>query len=121
MRVLLDENLPHRLRSKLTGCEAVTAADAGLSGLKNSALLRAAINAGFDVLVTADKTLQYEQNLSRHAIGIVLLSTNLWQLIQSNAGKIELAIEEAAAENLVDVDCGTFSRRLLRPPALGPT
>jgi hypothetical protein len=63
-KVLLDENLPHALRNHLTNHDVVTAAYAGLAGYKNGALLRAATEAGFDVLVTANKTLPFEQNLS---------------------------------------------------------
>jgi hypothetical protein len=111
VRVLLDENLPHRLRNKLTGCNAVTAAYAGLSGFKNGELLRSAIRAGFDVLVTADKTLEYEQNLPSHRIGVVLLSTNLWQFVGPKAVEITTAIEKITPGQILRVDCGTFSRR----------
>jgi len=116
VRVLLDENLPHRLRNELTGCEAFTATYAGFSGLKNGALLRAAIDAGFDVLVTADQTLQYEQNLVSLPVGVVLLSTNLWELIRFHTMKINLAIEAVTAGTLLQVECGRFNRRRPRGP-----
>jgi hypothetical protein len=111
VRVLLDENIPHRLRNKLTGYDAVTAAYAGLSGFKNGQLLRAAVRAGFDVLVTADKTLEYEQNIPNHPIGVVLLSTNLWQFIGPKALEIAAAIGKITPGQIVRVDWGTFSRR----------
>jgi hypothetical protein len=60
--VLLDENVPHALRRQLSKHDTITAAYAGLAGLKNGALLKAAIEAGFEVVVTGDKTLQYEQS-----------------------------------------------------------
>ena len=93
MRVLLDENLPHALRRNLSHHETVTAAYAGLAGYKNGALLKAAIEAGFDVLVTADKTLQHEQNLSGFDIAIVLLSANAWRVIEPHAETIVAAID----------------------------
>jgi hypothetical protein len=73
-RVLLDENVAHALRKHLSNHETETAAYAGFAGLKNGELLKAAVESGFDVLVTADKTLQYEQNLSgnKHRRGLVV-------------------------------------------------
>ena len=63
MNVLLDENVAHDLRAFLGHHETYTAAYAGLAGLKNGLLLDAAEVAGFEVLVTGDKTLQYENEL----------------------------------------------------------
>jgi hypothetical protein len=111
MRVLLDENLPHALRRNLSHHETVTAAYAGLAGYKNGALLKAAIEAGFDVLVTADKTLQHEQNLSGFDIAIVLLSANAWRVIEPYTERIAAAIDRAAPRSFTRVDCGTFMRR----------
>ena len=73
MRVLLDENLPHDLISELGGHEVVTVQGLGWAGLKNGELLRVAADAGFEVLVTADRNLQFQQNLSQSRLGIILL------------------------------------------------
>ena len=77
-RVLLDENLPHALRNSLPEYETVTAAYAGLAGYKNGELLKAATEAGFEVLVTGNQTLPYEQNLVGQKIAVVCLSANAW-------------------------------------------
>ena len=68
-RVLLDENVAHGLRKHLWNYETVTAAYAGFAEL-NGELLKAAVESGFDVLVTSDKTLQYEQNLPGDKIAV---------------------------------------------------
>ena len=60
MKVLLDENLPHRLRNHLGSHDVFTVRYQGWSGLKNGELLRAAENDGFDVFLTGDQTLSYE-------------------------------------------------------------
>jgi hypothetical protein len=73
-RVLVDENLPHKLRLHLSGHEAVTVAFAGMDGLKNGQLLRAAEDAGFEVFLTADKAMPYQQNMAGRKIAIVALS-----------------------------------------------
>lgn len=115
MRVLLDENIPHALRNFLPNHETWTAAYAGLAGLKNGELLRAASEARFEVLITADKTLRYEQNLAGRTIAIVLLSANAWQLIKPHVASITAAIDSASAGSFTAVDCGAFVRRRAGP------
>jgi hypothetical protein len=73
MHVLLDEQLPRRLARALTDHEARTAQQLGWSGLSNGALLQRASDAGFDVLLTADQNLQYQQNVGRYQIGVIVL------------------------------------------------
>jgi hypothetical protein len=60
VKVLLDENLDHRLRKHLGSHDVFTASYMGWDGLKNGQLLRAAEDGGFDVFVTGDQTLAYE-------------------------------------------------------------
>lgn len=105
MKVLIDENLPQALRKHLTGHEVVTAAYAGLAGYKNGELLKAAIAAGFDVLVTGDKTLQFEQNFREQKIAIVSLSANAWSIVKQNVARIAAAVSEAREGTVTVVEC----------------
>jgi len=73
MRVLLDEQLPRHLAREIVGHDVRTVQQRGWAGLKNGELLRVAADAGFDVLVTADRNLQFQQNLSQSQLGIILL------------------------------------------------
>ncbi len=75
-RVLLDHCVPRRTRQALAGCEVATAYQRGWSELKNGALLETAERDAFDVLVTADKNLRYQQRLAHRRIAIVELPTN---------------------------------------------
>lgn len=75
MKVLLDENLPHRLRNALGAHEAFTVRYMGWAGLKNGALLSVAEESGFEVFITGDQTLSYEQNLTGRRIAVLVLST----------------------------------------------
>jgi hypothetical protein len=93
----------------------MTATYAGLGGLKNGKLLEAAVSAGFDVLVTGDKTIQYEQNLVEWRLAIVSLSAVEWPLIVSQVENIIAAIDAASPGSFTRVDCGTFSRRRAKP------
>ena len=74
MRVLLDENLDHGLRKLLGRHEVVTVTFMGWAGLRNGELLRAAEDAGVEVLLTGDQTLNYERNLAGRRLAIVALS-----------------------------------------------
>jgi predicted nuclease of predicted toxin-antitoxin system len=69
MRVLLDENLPLKLRKYLLNHQVETVSRRGWGGLKNGELLKASENALFDVFVTADLNLEYQQNLTHGESG----------------------------------------------------
>jgi len=91
MKVLLDEDLPHKLRPRLPG-EVFTVAYLGWGGLKNGELLKAAEEAGIDVLVTGDQSMPQEQNIGACAIAIVALSAIEWPIIKSHTSAIAAAI-----------------------------
>jgi predicted nuclease of predicted toxin-antitoxin system len=71
MRVLLDECVPRRLRAELPGHEVKTVAEAGWAGTKNGVLLQVAA-AQFDVLLTVDSRLEYQQNFSGVTIAVIV-------------------------------------------------
>jgi predicted nuclease of predicted toxin-antitoxin system len=73
MRILLDESLPRRLRAAFPGHEVVTVAEAGWTGRQNGELLQLAAGR-FDLFVTADQNLQYQQNLSSLPISVAVLA-----------------------------------------------
>ena len=110
MKVPLDENVPHALRHHLVGHEAYTAAYARFAGLKNGGLLEATASAGFDVLVTGERTLQYKQNLAKRNIAIVSLSAVTWP---PHLAKIVAAVDAAQPGSFTRVTCGSFVRRVL--------
>ena len=108
-RVLLDENLPHALRNSLPEHEVVTATYAGLAGYKNGEFLKAATEAGFEVLVTGDQTLPYEQNWAGQKIAVVCLSANAWHILKLHIGRIAAAIDTATPGSFTRVEVGAFS------------
>jgi hypothetical protein len=74
MKVLLDECVTRYLKRDFTGHEVHTAEEAGFKGLRNGLLLQAA-SGQYDVLVTVDQNLQFQQNLKNFAIAIVVLKS----------------------------------------------
>ncbi len=74
MYILIDECLPKKLKQELSEYTVFTVQEKGWSGLENGDLLRVAENE-FDVWVTADKNVEYQQNLDRFDIAVVVLVT----------------------------------------------
>jgi hypothetical protein len=72
MRILIDECIDERFRNSLPGHDCQTARYAGLAGLKNGELLMAAETARFDVFLTADQGIEYQQNLVARKIAIII-------------------------------------------------
>ena len=72
MRVLLDECFPRALRAELPGHEVRTVAEAGWAGVKNGALLQLAATQ-FEVLLTVDRNLEYQQNFSGLTIAVIVV------------------------------------------------
>ena len=93
-RVLLDHCVPRRVGQALLDCETATAFKRGWAELKNGALLKAAEDAGFDVLVTADKNLRFQQQLAARRIAIVELPTNSLPALLPHFGAIAGAVRQ---------------------------
>jgi predicted nuclease of predicted toxin-antitoxin system len=74
MRLLLDENLPKRLKQDLKEHEIYTAADKGWTGISNGKLLELLTENKFEALVTFDKNLQYQQNFTKYTIAVIVLN-----------------------------------------------
>jgi len=103
-RVLLDENLPKGLARELGSVDVSTVHDQGWTGVSNGELLKCAGNT-FDVLVTADQNLQYQQNLQNAPLGVVVVaaaSTRLADLRPLIEG-ISDAIERVEAGEVMEV------------------
>lgn len=111
MKVLLDENLAHRLRKNLGAHEVFTVTYKGWAGLKNGELLRTAEQDGIEVFLTGDKTLVHEQNLKGCKLGIVALSSVEWDILKDYLPLIIAAIDNALPGSFQEVDCGNFKLR----------
>jgi predicted nuclease of predicted toxin-antitoxin system len=73
MKLLLDENLPHRLRPLLVGHEVFTVAYMKWTGIENGELLELAAKNGFDALITKDNGMPYEHNAATLPCAIIVL------------------------------------------------
>ncbi|HUD99597.1 MAG TPA: DUF5615 family PIN-like protein [Bryobacteraceae bacterium] len=93
MKILIDECIPRKFKGCLPNHECQTAPEAGLAGKKNGELLSLAERAGFRVLVTMDKGIEYEQDLRGRNIGVLLIRARSNRL----ADLLPLAADCAAA------------------------
>ena len=102
MRILLDESLPRRLRGVFSGHEVVTVVEAGWSGVKNGELLRLT-SMNFDLFVTADQNLQYQQNLVALPIAVAILTARdtRFESLQLPAGELLRQLPDLAPHSLV--------------------
>jgi hypothetical protein len=73
MRILIDECIDERFRNSLSGHDCQTARYAGLAGLKNGELLLTAETAKFEVFLTADQGIEYQQNLTARKLAIIII------------------------------------------------
>jgi predicted nuclease of predicted toxin-antitoxin system len=81
MRILLDECLPRKLKGQFVGHPCSTVPEASLAGKKNGELLSLAEGQGFEIFITVDQGLAYQQNLSGRKISIIVLRARSNRLI----------------------------------------
>ena len=75
MRILLDECIPRNLKMHLASHDCVSVPEAGWTGVKNGELLNLAERAGFQLLLTLDGGIEYQQNLTARRISILLIGS----------------------------------------------
>lgn len=103
MRILLDQGTPVPLRLYLSDHLVDTAFERGWSNLQNGELLEVSEQDGYQLLISTDQNLKYQQNLSdRHLAIIVLLSTS-WPRIQLKVDNIQAAIDKIAPGDYVEI------------------
>ena len=101
-RVILDENLPIQLRHELSIFEVVTVQYQGWSGIVNGELIRL-IDGKFDVFVTGDKNLRYQQNLIDRSIAIIELPTSDRRSVVKLVEKLKVAILNSTMGDYIQI------------------
>jgi predicted nuclease of predicted toxin-antitoxin system len=106
-RVLFDEDVPRQLRRDLPEFFVRTVQEASWSSVKNGELLRRS-SGDFDVLVTADKRMRHQQNISQHRIGVVVIATHDVRLprLQEVLGELRAAIRDVQPGTIIVVSGG---------------
>ena len=104
MLILFDHGTPEPLGLFLTGHTVKKAKDLGWDTLSNGELLRAAEEASFEVLLTTDKNIRFQQNLSKRVIAIVVLGNPRWPVLQRYVERVVAAINAAKPGTYSEVE-----------------
>ena len=104
MRVLFDNGTPRGVAKALSDHVVEEARSRAWDTLGNGELLQAAETAGFDVLLTTDRNIRYQQNLAGRTIAIVVLGKARWRLIRNNLPAISAAVEAATPGSVTEVE-----------------
>ncbi len=104
MKILFDQGAPVPLRNHLPNHIVETAYERGWSSLKNGDLLTLAEAEGFDVLVTTDQNLRYQQNLSGRRIGVLVLTTTNWPRIKKDAALVVRSLDNLHPGSYEEID-----------------
>ena len=103
MRLLFDQGTPLPLRKYLADHTVVSAFEMGWSALENGDLPAAAESDGFDLLITTDQNLRYQQNFSERQIAIVVLLTTNWPRIEKNVLLVVDAVANVSDGNYQEI------------------
>jgi len=104
MLILFDHSTPAPLRYALSGHVIVEAIERGWERLVNGALLDTAEVAGFEVLITADKNIRYQQNLAGRNIAILVLGNAQWPVLRGYVERVVSAVDAATPGSYTEVE-----------------
>ncbi|MBW4677439.1 MAG: DUF5615 family PIN-like protein [Desmonostoc geniculatum HA4340-LM1] len=102
MKIILDENLPKALKRYLSAYEVTTVQEQGWAGVKNGELM-VRIDGAYDIFLTSDKNLKYQQNLTGRSIAIIELPTNRLKLLTTIVDKILAEVESISLGMYVEI------------------
>jgi predicted nuclease of predicted toxin-antitoxin system len=105
MKLLLDENMPHKLRLHLPGHEVSTSAYMGWAGIRSGDLLSRAAAAGFGAILTLDAGMEYEQKLTNLPCSVIIIraESNAFEHIRPHLPAILTAIQKLPPKSLLKI------------------
>jgi hypothetical protein len=105
MKIILDESVPQNLRLLIGGGHTVvTAWYLRMVRFEERRLAGSGGSSGFDLFMTADQEMSYQQNLTGRKMALVALSTNNWSFIKAGVGEIKAAIDAATPGGYAEVE-----------------
>ena len=104
MRILFDNGTPRGLARYFVGHTVEEARAHGWEELANGELIEAAEQAGFDLMVTTDKNIRYQQNLEGRKLALIVLEHSQWPMAKLVTARIVAAVEAAVPGSYLEVD-----------------
>ena len=115
MRILFDKNVPIGVRRFLPNHQVSTFMQTGWSvQLENGQLLAAGEQAGFDVMVTSDQNIRYQQNLTGRKLALVVLGSNIWPIVMIHSAEIRQRLMKQLREAISSSKCPCRRSRIFR-------
>ncbi len=114
MKVLFDNGTPNPIAGSLVGHEVTFARGIGWHELENGELILAAEQAGFEVLLSTDKNIRYQQNLEGRKIALVILGNSQWPIVQMHLERVVAAVNSCAPGSYIEVEIPMASKRSQR-------
>jgi predicted nuclease of predicted toxin-antitoxin system len=111
LKVLLDEDVPHKLVPFLTGHEIQTVVSMEWGGIKNGPLLTLIECEGFEVFITGDKNMPNQRQLKGRPFAVLIMSAINWPVVKPHVEKIATAVAIAEPGTVTLIDCGVFVPR----------
>jgi hypothetical protein len=103
LKILIDESLPRYLKQPLEAHQVLTVQEMGWTGIKNGVLLAQANNE-FDVFLTADKNLRYQQNVSGLTLAIVVFPSNRLSVVKALTPRLQSVLATLGRGEIVELD-----------------
>jgi len=102
MKIIIDECVPHIVKKCLPHRQIKTVQEMGWAGVKNGELLKL-VEAEFDVFITSDKNLRYQQNLQDRKFAILLLPSNQVPIVENLLPQIDEKLQEIQSGDFVEI------------------
>jgi hypothetical protein len=110
MRVLFDHCTPRGLARALKGHEVTEARDRGWDKETNGELIALAEQYSFDVLVTPDKNIRYQQNLNTRTIALVIIGNPQWPILRHHVERVVAAVDQAVPGSYCEITIPRLKR-----------
>lgn len=104
MKILFDNGTPNPIARSLTGHDIAFARRIGWHELENGELIQRAEEAGYEVLLSTDKNIRYQQNLTGRRIALVILGNQQWPHVRLHLDKIAAAVNAATPGSFTEVE-----------------
>jgi hypothetical protein len=104
MRILFDNGAPNPVARSLAGHEVTFARRVGWHELANGELIQRAEEAGYEILLSTDKNIRYQQNLTSRKIALVVLSQQQWPIVRLHLERIVTAVNAATPGSYTEVE-----------------
>ena len=114
MKILFDNGTPRSIARVLTGHEVTRARQIGWHELGNGELIQSAEEAGYELLLSTDKNIRYQQNLTGRKIAIVVLTDQQWPNVRLHLEKVANAVNRATAGSYAEVDIPLPPKKLFK-------